>query len=263
MAYDPVYTASWYDGFGPREWDRWDRTALMRVQYEVYTHHLKQLVKRGDRVLDAGCGAGRFTKELVSLGAEVVALDLSPVQLELCRARAPGAKGYLEGSVTDLVGLEDSGFDTVLALGGVLSYCFEEAPTALSELRRVLRGGGQLIVSVMNLMGTIHEYLPGVLVGDASVNLKWLQDGVLTRQVNEGHECKLYRESELRELVKGAGYEEVRIEAPGWLTGVRKLELPERGTKEWEYLLAAELDASREVPGGGTHLVAFGRKPIS
>jgi hypothetical protein len=65
----------------------------------------------------------------------------------------------------------------------------------------------------------------------------------------------------LRQLVEVAGYEQVRIEAPGWLTGVHKLELPERGTPAWDYLLSAELDASREVPGAGTHLVAFGRKP--
>lgn len=261
MAYDPVYTAHWYDGFGAREWDRWEHTPLMRVQYEVYRHHLGRLVKRGDRVLDAGCGAGRFTKELLALGAEVVALDLSPKQLELCRERAPGAKDYVLGSVTSLQQFAEGSFDLTLAMGGVLSYCFEEAPTALRELKRVLRGGGRMMLSAMNLMGTIHEYLPGVLRGDAATNQTWLQDGVLRREINEGHECKLYRERELADLVERAGFEQVRVEAPGWLTGVHKLDLPSPGTPEWDYLLAAELVASREVPGAGTHLVVFGEKP--
>jgi len=261
MSFDPAYTASWYDEYGSREWDRWDRTALMKLQYEVYAHHLSKLVDKGDRVLDAGCGAGRFTKELITLGAEVVALDISSVQLDLCRERAPGAKEYLQGSITDLVTLEDESFDTVLALGGVLSYCFEQVETALSELNRVARAGAQVMLSVMNLFGTIHEYLPGVMRGDALANARWLQDGVLLRELNDGHECKLYRESELRELLRTAGFEDVRIEAPGWLAGVHKLELPESGSPQWRYLLAAELAASREVPAAGTHLVAFARKP--
>ncbi len=262
MAYDPVYTASWYDGYGLREWDRWERTPMMRLQHEVYAHHLRTLVKRGDRVLDAGCGAGRFTKQLIAMGAEVVALDVSPTQLDLCRQRAPGAAEYVLGSVTELPGLSDETFDTVLALGGVLSYCFDEAPRAARQLARVAKPGGQVMLSVMNLWGTIHEFLPAVLQGPVATNTAWLRDGVLRRETNDGHECKLFREAEARHLVESAGFEQVRLEAPGWLTTLHKVELPELGTPEWEYLLKAELEASRDVPAAGTHLVIFGKKPL-
>ena len=40
MPFDPEYTASWYDNFGAAEWERWERSAMSRVQYEIYMHHL-------------------------------------------------------------------------------------------------------------------------------------------------------------------------------------------------------------------------------
>jgi ubiquinone/menaquinone biosynthesis C-methylase UbiE len=126
------------------------------MQYQIYLHHLHRKVNKGDRVLDAGCGAGRFTRELVQMGADVVALDISTKQLALCQERAPGARDYILGSITDLSRFESGSFDVVLALGGPLSYCFDRADVALAELKRVARPGARLILSVMNLLGTIH-----------------------------------------------------------------------------------------------------------
>ena len=51
--YDPHYISSFYDEFGEREWERFERSAADRVNFRVHLHHLQQFVT-GDNVLDAG-----------------------------------------------------------------------------------------------------------------------------------------------------------------------------------------------------------------
>src|SRR6056297_1012997 len=43
----------------------------------------------GQRVLDAGCGAGQMTAELAARGADVVAIDISPSLVEIAEKRLP------------------------------------------------------------------------------------------------------------------------------------------------------------------------------
>ena len=39
------------------------------------------------------------------------------------------------------------------------------------------------------------------------------------------------------------------------------IEAPEVGTEAWNMLFEAELQASAESPGAGTHIIAWGRVP--
>lgn len=254
LPFDPEHTREHYDRYGEQEWDRWERTPGMRMQHAIFLHHLRARVRAGDRVLDAGCGAGRYTRELIAMGADVTALDLSPVQLALCRERAPGARDYVLGSVTELGACADESFDVTLALGGVLSYCFDQAPRAVSELVRVTKRGGTLGLSVMSLFGTIHHFLPGVLAIDAETNRRILETGDLPRDVS-GHECHMFRTDELRSLL--CALADVELFGPGWLTGPTATAIAD---ERWEYLLEAEIAASGEAPGAGPHILAWGRR---
>lgn len=140
--FDAEHTASYYNAYAERESARWETGPRARMGYEIICHHLRQRVKTHDRVLDAGCGPGTFTRVLLEMGAKVTCLDISSVQLEACREFAPGADGYELGTVTDLSRFPSGSFDVTLALGGPLSYCFERAGQAMSELVRVTRPGG-------------------------------------------------------------------------------------------------------------------------
>lgn len=261
MKFDPSYVAAWYDRLGEGEWDRWERSPSMRIQYAVFVHYVQSTVVRGARVLDAGCGAGRYTARMIELGADVTALDLSPRQLELCRERAPGAERYVLGSVTDLSAFADESFDAVVCLGGPLSDTLDATATALAELVRVTRRGCRMLLSVMGLSGTLHQYLPAILRLDVEENRKVLRTGDLPREVNDGHECHVYRVDELHALLEAAGLVDVELSAPVALSSVHPdLELPAEGTAEFEFLLEAELMACRENPGAGPHIIASGRR---
>jgi SAM-dependent methyltransferase len=261
LRFDPDFTASYYDEYGERETTRWEKDDRARFEFEVYCNHLREHVRSGERVLDAGCGPGTFAKVLLELGARVTCLDVSKVQLKACRRFAPGADEYVRGTVTDLSRFPDGSFDVSLALGGPISYCLDRASDAVRELRRVTRPGGLVGLSVMSLFGTIHRFLPGVLPLPVETNRQIFSSGDLPRDVNDGHECHLFRVEELRTLLRDAGLEELELHASGWLIPNGEVEIPDPDTAAWRMLLEAETRASAEVPGAGTHLIAWGRAP--
>ncbi|MGD9140901.1 MAG: class I SAM-dependent methyltransferase [bacterium] len=100
----------------------------------------------GMRVLDAGCGSGRYVEWLVERGAEVVGVDVSPKMLRQARNRVgKRAELHLADLGRPLTFLKDRSFDLVLA-PLVLDYVEDWAPL-LSEFNRVLKGFGILVFS--------------------------------------------------------------------------------------------------------------------
>lgn len=104
---------------------------------------------KGRQVLDAGCGSGHYTAELVRRGAQVVAVDASERMIEIGRKRV-GEAAPVAWHVGDLSRpldfLADASVDVVLA--PLLLHYLPDWSVPLSEFRRVLRPGGVLIVSV-------------------------------------------------------------------------------------------------------------------
>jgi len=89
--YDPRHIAEFFDAYGEREWDRLLSTVHDRVNFEMHLRVLARHVHPGDRVLEAGAGAGRFTIELARLGASVTVTDISPEQIRLNEAQTRDA----------------------------------------------------------------------------------------------------------------------------------------------------------------------------
>ncbi len=90
----------------------------------------------GERVLDAGCGSGRYSVALAARGADVTGIDISPAMLALARARAngEGLAGRCRFVLGDLEGaVPGAPFDTVLAIG-LLDY-YGDPAAVLGRLR--------------------------------------------------------------------------------------------------------------------------------
>jgi len=99
---------------------------------------------RAPRVLDVGCGEGHFAAALVRTGAEVVAVDVAAEPLRRARFSHPTLDLRLIEPEAPLA-LEDSSFDVVWA-GETIEHVADTAQW-LSELRRVLRSDGLLLIS--------------------------------------------------------------------------------------------------------------------
>jgi demethylmenaquinone methyltransferase / 2-methoxy-6-polyprenyl-1,4-benzoquinol methylase len=98
------------------------------------------VVRPGDRVLDACCGTGDLALACLEAGGRVTGLDFSERMLERARGKSP-AVDWVEG---DLLALPfgDGEFDAATVGFGVRNVT--ELERAFTELRRVLRPGGQV-----------------------------------------------------------------------------------------------------------------------
>jgi SAM-dependent methyltransferase len=93
----------------------------------------------GLRVLDLGAGTGKLTEVLLSLGAQVTAVEPDPDMLGELRRLFPGARAW-QGSA-EAIPLPDGSVDAVLC--GQAMHWFDMS-TAIPEIARVLVPGGPL-----------------------------------------------------------------------------------------------------------------------
>ncbi|WP_411711534.1 class I SAM-dependent methyltransferase [Lentzea atacamensis] len=122
-----------------------NETAIFNAYYERPAMLALAGDVAGRKILDAGCGAGPLLAELRARGADVSGFDLSRGMLDLARRRVPDA----DLRVADLAAplpYADAAFDDVV-VSLVLHYLEDWGPS-LAELRRVLRPGGRLLISV-------------------------------------------------------------------------------------------------------------------
>ena len=108
----------------------------------------------GQRVLDVAAGSGNVAIRAAEAGADVVACDLEPAQLEAGRAAAPGIE-WVEADAAALP-FGDGEFDVVTSAAGVIFAPDHRA--AADELVRVCRPGGTIGLITFTPEGMAGEF---------------------------------------------------------------------------------------------------------
>lgn len=117
--------------------------------FYVSTHRLvvdlvgKWGKKRNPKILDAGCGTGGLVLKLASLG-NVSAIDASPEAIRFAKKRGIAAKL----SSIERIPFPDRTFDVVTCIDVIYHKQVRDDVGALSEIRRVIKPGGVLILRV-------------------------------------------------------------------------------------------------------------------
>ncbi len=134
----------------PAQYDGWIRI-FTRGKLDVAHEYLVSRLKKGDLVLDIGCGTGALSLRAAKKGARVKAIDINPAALEVARSRADRENlshlvEWLGMSAVELDKEKTSAFDAVMS-----SLCFselnqDELMFTLSETARILKSGGLLLV---------------------------------------------------------------------------------------------------------------------
>jgi ubiquinone/menaquinone biosynthesis C-methylase UbiE len=138
---------SWSDLY-----DRAERVndLVLRDRKDVAVSNLDRLLKPGSKILDAGCGAGLCSLDLMKRGHSIHGVDVAQKMLDLC-AKTFAAQGLpserYELSRRNMLesGFPDGHFDGISALG-FLQYQADELKI-LRELHRILRPGGVIVLS--------------------------------------------------------------------------------------------------------------------
>jgi 2-polyprenyl-3-methyl-5-hydroxy-6-metoxy-1,4-benzoquinol methylase len=175
-------------------------------------------VRPGERVLDVGCGEGRFTAELAAAGIHGVGIDVAEEPLRRARATHPGLDLQLVDALEPWP-LADASFDAVWA-GEVIEHVADTAGW-LSETRRVLRPGGRLLVSTPN-----HSRLAVLRLA-------------LSARAFDAHfdprsdHLRFYTRCTLTSLLEDFGFQEVSISAAAGPPGARQLLLAQAVRSRW------------------------------
>ncbi|HDD44644.1 MAG TPA: methyltransferase domain-containing protein [Candidatus Desulfofervidus auxilii] len=153
--------------------------------------NLRKLVKKyviGKSILDAGCGTGHMTLELLNDGYEVTAIDISQELVDFTKRIIKENNYRGEVHVLDLANakvLGENKFDTIVCLD-VLEHIRDDE-LAIKNLYYILKKNGHLIVSVPAL-----RFLYGI------------------RDKKIGH-FRRYSKKELIKKLKNSGFQIVEI----------------------------------------------------
>ena len=115
-----------------------------REHADVLADHL---ALNGKAVLDVGCGAGRITRMMARLGADVIGID--PGERQLARARAAeqvGGESYVLGTAEQLPS-ETCTIDIVVFFNSLHHVPMSQLVRALTEAHRVLKPTGRVYLA--------------------------------------------------------------------------------------------------------------------
>jgi SAM-dependent methyltransferase len=153
-------------------------------------------------ILDLGCGTGEGTSRIYAEGMAVIAADLSTEMVRTAIRRFP----VLRGCVADAAGLpfQSESFDIVQSLG-VLEY-IGPYERAVRELRRVLKPGGTLVISVPNRHSLFRRLRR--LERFLTAPLRRLRN---RRKGDTGWEVQQWRPAEAVSLLQASGFSVVDL----------------------------------------------------
>jgi len=134
----------------PEKYDQWFTTPIgslvRKYESELILNFLNPAP--GETILDAGCGTGVFTRDIVSSGSQVIGLDISFPMLRRAREKSGGVRFHpVWGDISTLPFREES-FDKVVSITAL--EFIAEAKSAVAEFFRITKKGGVVVVATLN-----------------------------------------------------------------------------------------------------------------
>lgn len=186
-----------------------------RTRYSVWEEFkpLGQYAKDGDKILDLGCGNGRFIELFRGKNIEYAGIDNSHKLIEIARQKYP------DGNFQAFDGLKipypDNYFDAIYSIA-----VFHHIPgdqlrqEFLTEAKRVLKSGGKLILSTWYLWHNISfwklffKFTFKRITGKSSFDFFDITEpwGKISERYFHN-----FRKGELKRLIKKVGFETERF----------------------------------------------------
>jgi ubiquinone/menaquinone biosynthesis C-methylase UbiE len=200
----------------PDEYERWFQSPIGRLVKKIETDLSLDLLKPapGDRILDAGCGTGIFTADILDGGTRVTGLDLSFPMLQRAHSKGYARLALLQGDMRHLP-FPDGSFEKTVSITAL--EFIEDARQAIDELLRVTKNKGTIVVATLNRLSPWavrreekgkrgHSLFSQVFFrGPEEMAALGLQKGILRTAVHFNKEEDLRRALEIEEEGKRKG----------------------------------------------------------
>jgi ubiquinone/menaquinone biosynthesis C-methylase UbiE len=120
------------------------KTSSNLVAYQLFD---KMNYVPNEKVLDYGCGFGRFTKYFLNKSVDYYAIDISKAMIDEMLASFPELQNKVKVAEGESLHFEDNTFDKIICYG-VFDACYQES--ALAEMLRVCNAGGSILITGKN-----------------------------------------------------------------------------------------------------------------
>jgi ubiquinone/menaquinone biosynthesis C-methylase UbiE len=134
----------------PEKYDEWFETAMGRLVKSYEGQLVLSMLRpsHNEFILDAGCGTGIFTEDILERGVRVVGLERSRPMLVRTLSKTRGRRFLpVQGDMRRLP-FTDGSFDKAVSITAI--EFIENAKVAVKEMFRVTRPGGTIVVATLN-----------------------------------------------------------------------------------------------------------------
>lgn len=148
--------------------DRWEEQANAWIEWarapghdSYWRHHRDQFLgivpAPGVLTVDLGCGEGRLTRHLKSLGHQVIGIDAAPSLVAAARTSDPSMT-ILQADVAALP-MADNCTDLVIAFMSL--HDMDAMPEAVGEVARVMKPGGCFCAAIVHPINSAGKFEDG------------------------------------------------------------------------------------------------------
>ena len=180
--------------------DFWNKAETRdQFQHRKVSKYITDEIDKFDlnlKVADIGCGGGRYSRYVKEKGMFIIAVDK---YANMASSLAEDNITFIQGCI-DRLPIQDSMFDAILSIGVIHNaVTIEEYENAISEMYRILKKNGQIILSVftndvitedLTFVGKsryeINGRQPMILLSKEEINNLFIKHGFkIIRQVDE------------------------------------------------------------------------------
>jgi ubiquinone/menaquinone biosynthesis C-methylase UbiE len=151
-----------FDFKAAQNYDRWFEDPHNRFVFDLENELMLALLapKRGERLLDIGCGTGNHLRLFAEMGLDVTGIDSSPYMLDDIARQKLGHRADIRRGVAEDLPFEDNSFDMAVMIN-VLEFTDNQAKT-IEEACRVARN--KVFLGVLNLFAykAIERRIKGI-----------------------------------------------------------------------------------------------------
>jgi SAM-dependent methyltransferase len=183
---------------------------------------LKNILDKNDKILEAGCGAGRLILELLKTGYDVSGFDFTPKHVKHVKKQNPEA----QVAVGDWHEIDspDASYDAVYSLGRNIlhDYSLIDQMQTFKEVARILRPGGKFIFDIPNREQGVYRQMVEKYASEMeSRGIRNFRHGAIYDSPDGKNFATryTYSEDDIRQLAELAGFKIMEIKNEKLETG--------------------------------------------
>lgn len=194
------YDRVWAPLYGEKESELYSN-----ITHQQFIHEFLNLLPPSSTILDAACGAGRYTRFLLEQGHFVVGIDQSQGMLAQATAKFPSVQ-------FEKIGLQEMAYQTVfngaICMDAMENVCPEDWSLVLSNFHRALKPHGYLYFTAETIENADEKEIRQAFERAQQAGLPVVYGEFPDEEVYHYHPTN----QQVREWVQQAGFEILREE---------------------------------------------------